>query len=113
MAASFAVAFAAHQGCLLFCPICRQDCFSLEGAGGAGSSCSYDKLRESSYLKNVIGKEKIMEQQTLCTPAGPKTTPTDICRWAQELFRLHVSLAPRFARPEPHRRADASTCKGS
>jgi SRSO17 transposase len=46
-----------------------------------------------------------MEQQTLCTPAGPKTTPTDICRWAQELFRLHVSLAPRFARPEPHRRA--------
>ncbi len=35
---------------------------------------------------------------------GPRTTPTDVCRWAQELARLHARLAPRFARPEPHRR---------
>ena len=33
------------------------------------------------------------------------TTSTDVCRWAQELFRLHARLAPRFARPEPRRRA--------
>ena len=32
------------------------------------------------------------------------TTPTDVCRWGQELVRLHARLAPRFARPEPRRR---------
>jgi hypothetical protein len=37
--------------------------------------------------------------------AGTKITPTDICHLAQELFHLHSRLAPRFARPEPHRRA--------
>jgi len=35
---------------------------------------------------------------------GPRTTPTDVCRWAQELARLHARLAQRFARPEPRRR---------
>ena len=35
---------------------------------------------------------------------GPRTTPTDVCRWAQELVRLHARLGPRFARPEPRRR---------
>ena len=35
---------------------------------------------------------------------GPRTTPTDVCRWARELSRLHARLAPRFARPEPRRR---------
>src|SRR5207247_5080263 len=34
----------------------------------------------------------------------PRTTPTDVCRWAQELVRLHARLAPRFVRPEPRRR---------
>ena len=38
------------------------------------------------------------------TFTGPRTTPTDVCRWAQELVRLHARLAPRFARPEPRRR---------
>src|SRR5215471_11808480 len=38
------------------------------------------------------------------TFTGSRTTPTDVCRWAQELVRLHARLAPRFARPEPRRR---------
>lgn len=33
------------------------------------------------------------------------TTSTDVCRWAHSLARLHARLAPRFARPEPRRRA--------
>jgi hypothetical protein len=45
-----------------------------------------------------------MKQHQHITLAGAKTTPTAICRWAQELFPLHARLAPRFARPEPHRR---------
>ncbi len=38
-------------------------------------------------------------------PCGSKTTPSDVCRWAQALTRLHARIAPRFARPEPRRRA--------
>jgi SRSO17 transposase len=34
-----------------------------------------------------------------------KTTITDVVRWTQELDRLHARIAPRFARPEPRRRA--------
>jgi SRSO17 transposase len=34
-----------------------------------------------------------------------KTTFADIWRWGQELERLHARIAPRFARPEPRRRA--------
>jgi len=34
-----------------------------------------------------------------------KTTITDVVRWSQELDRLHARIAPRFARPEPRRRA--------
>jgi len=34
-----------------------------------------------------------------------KTTVTDVVRWTQELDRLHAQIAPRFARPEPRRRA--------
>ena len=39
------------------------------------------------------------------TPPLPATTLAEVCRWAQELFHLHARLAPRFARPEPRRRA--------
>jgi len=46
-----------------------------------------------------------MEHHQQRTLAGTRTTPTDVCRWAQELFRLHMSLTSRFARPEPHQRA--------
>src|SRR5713101_8281627 len=35
----------------------------------------------------------------------PKTTVSDVVRWTQELDRLHARIAPRFARPEPRRRA--------
>jgi SRSO17 transposase len=38
-------------------------------------------------------------------PQEAKTTATDVVRWAQELVRLHARIAPRFARPEPRRRA--------
>jgi hypothetical protein len=34
-----------------------------------------------------------------------KTTIADVVRWTQELDRLHTRIAPRFARPEPRRRA--------
>jgi SRSO17 transposase len=45
-----------------------------------------------------------MKQPKHSTLVGHKTTSADVLRWAQELFRLHARLAPRFARPEPHRR---------
>src|SRR6266567_4502272 len=42
-------------------------------------------------------------QDTL--PPAAKTTVTEVARWAQALARLHARIAPRFARPEPRRRA--------
>lgn len=45
-----------------------------------------------------------MKQKHHATLVGTKTTPPNVCRWAQALFRLQSSLAPRFARPEPHQR---------
>src|SRR6266704_4143302 len=38
-------------------------------------------------------------------PPEAKTTVTEVARWAQALARLHARIAPRFARPEPRRRA--------
>ncbi len=46
-----------------------------------------------------------MKQDHHTTLTGTATTPADVCRWVQALFRLHARLAPRFARPEPRRRA--------
>jgi len=46
----------------------------------------------------------MMKQNKHTTFTGTKTTPADVCRWIQPLFRLHEHLAQRFARPEPHRR---------
>lgn len=34
-----------------------------------------------------------------------KTTPAHVAQWAQTLTQLHARIAPRFARPEPRRRA--------
>jgi len=34
-----------------------------------------------------------------------RTTSAQVCRWAQSLSELHARIAPRFARPEPRRRA--------
>jgi hypothetical protein len=45
---------------------------------------------------------KLDHHTTLTSTA---TTPADVCRWVQALFHLHARLAPRFARPEPRRRA--------
>lgn len=45
-----------------------------------------------------------MKQDYHITFTGTATTPADVCRWVQALFRLHARIAPRFARPEPHRR---------
>ncbi len=38
-------------------------------------------------------------------PGEAKTTPTHLAQWGQALTQLHARLAPRFARPEPRRRA--------
>jgi SRSO17 transposase len=52
-----------------------------------------------------LRKEKKMKPNQHITPLGKATTPDNICRWAQALLRLHARIAPRFARPEPRRRA--------
>jgi len=39
------------------------------------------------------------------TPVAPATTPTDLVCWIKDLIDLHARIAPRFARPEPRRRA--------
>jgi SRSO17 transposase len=46
-----------------------------------------------------------MKQDKHTTHTETRTTAADVCRWAQELFHLHARIAPRFARPEPRRRA--------
>jgi SRSO17 transposase len=45
-----------------------------------------------------------MKQDKHTTLTGTRTTSSNVCRWVQTLFHLHERLAPRFARPEPHRR---------
>src|SRR5438477_5685074 len=46
-----------------------------------------------------------MKQAHHTTAAATETTFSEVWRWAQELFHLHARIAPRFARPEPRRRA--------
>ena len=46
-----------------------------------------------------------MKQDKHTTFTGTRSTSTDVCRWVQTLFALHARIAPRFARPEPRRRA--------
>src|SRR5437016_13195037 len=46
-----------------------------------------------------------MKQDERTTRTETRTTASDVCRWVQELFHLHARIAPRFARPEPRRRA--------
>jgi len=46
-----------------------------------------------------------MKHHQHTTPLGSRTTPSEVCGWAQALTRLHARIAPRFARPEPRRRA--------
>ena len=46
-----------------------------------------------------------MKQDKRTTRTETRTTASDVCRWVQELFHLHARIAPRFARPEPRRRA--------
>jgi SRSO17 transposase len=46
-----------------------------------------------------------MKQDHHITFASLKTTPTHVASWAFELTHLHRRIAPRFARPEPRRRA--------
>ena len=45
-----------------------------------------------------------MKQNQHSILAGPRTTAVEVCRWAQELVRLHARIGPRFARPEPRLR---------
>ncbi len=46
-----------------------------------------------------------MKQDKHTTFTETRTTSADVCRWVQSLSRLHARIAPRFARPEPRRRA--------
>ena len=46
-----------------------------------------------------------MKHHQHTTPLGARTTPSEVCGWAQALTRLHTRIAPRFARSEPRRRA--------
>jgi len=46
-----------------------------------------------------------VKQPQHITFTAVKTTPTHVASWAYELTQLHRRLAPRFARPEPRRRA--------
>ena len=52
-----------------------------------------------------MGKEKEVKPRQHITPVGAQTTFIEVWRWGQELERLHARIAPRFARPEPRRRA--------
>src|SRR5450432_4654083 len=47
----------------------------------------------------------MMKLSNYTTSTEIQTTVLDVVRWAQELGRLHARIAPRFARPEPRRRA--------
>src|SRR5947207_3666108 len=46
-----------------------------------------------------------MKPHQATIPQEAKTTVTEVARWAQALAQLHARIAPRFARPEPRRRA--------
>jgi SRSO17 transposase len=46
-----------------------------------------------------------MKQNQHTIPMGTGTSLRDIVHWAQALSQLHARIAPRFARPEPRRRA--------
>src|SRR6266480_2058010 len=46
-----------------------------------------------------------MKHHQHTTLLGSRTTPSQVYRWAQALSQLHARIAPRFARPEPRRRA--------
>ncbi len=46
-----------------------------------------------------------MKQLQHITPVGAQTTFVEVWKWGQELEYLHARIAPRFARPEPRRRA--------
>jgi SRSO17 transposase len=46
-----------------------------------------------------------MKSHEFTTPTEARTTPSQVVRWAQALTQLHARIAPRFARPEPRRRA--------
>ena len=46
-----------------------------------------------------------MTQSQRITPRGAKTTFAEVWKWGQEIQHLHSRIAPRFARPEPRRRA--------
>ena len=45
-----------------------------------------------------------MKHSQHTTSVGARTTPSDVCRWAQALSHVHARIAPRFARAEPRRR---------
>ncbi len=59
------------------------------------------KLRVSKHIK----KEKIMKPQHTIIPDEIRPSLKEIGGWSLQLQQLHRRIAPRFARPEPRRRA--------
>src|SRR5712691_7591560 len=55
--------------------------------------------------RGLMRKEKTVKHPQHTIPVEAKTTPNAVVQWAQALTRLHARTAPRFARPEPRRRA--------
>jgi len=50
-------------------------------------------------------QEKKMKPRHHTTDHEAETTTAEIVQWVQALWDLHARIAPRFARPEPRRRA--------
>src|SRR5260370_2685420 len=59
----------------------------------------------NTTFRDCKRKEKPMKQNQHTIPMGTGTSLRDIVHWAQALSQLHARIAPRFARPEPRRRA--------
>lgn len=61
--------------------------------------------KQTRRKTSLVGKEQGMKPSPPIIPADTKLTFVDVWRWGQELERFHARIAPRFARPEPRRRA--------
>ena len=62
-------------------------------------------LRRKLPSRTPYGKGERCEATPTHHPSGTKTTFVEVWKWGQELERLQRRIAPRFARPEPRRRA--------
>jgi SRSO17 transposase len=64
---------------------------------------SYKGKKETH--RNAQERLKKMKPSQDITPSDALTSTKDLVQWVQALTSLHARIAPRFARPEPRRRA--------